>query len=344
MAQQSGPTDATPAAALLRMMRGYWISQAISTAARLGIADLLQDGPRTSAELAARADLPATSLHRLLRALASVGVFAELADGTFGLTPLGDCLRTDTPGSLRASGIVMGELLYPAWGELLHSLRTGRPSFERVFGADFFAHLAAHPEQGGRFQEMMANLNLLTNAVVPAAYDFSGFSTIVDVGGGNGSLLAAILRANPAAHGILFDLPHVLEPARRQLLDAAVADRCELVGGDFFTSVPAGGDAYLLRWVLHDFDDEQAVRILSACRAGISREGRLLVVEQVVSGRDEPGDWTTTFLDLQMLILLGGRERTEAEFRELFAAAGFRLRRVIPTESPLSILEGVPAW
>ena len=187
---------------------------------------------------------------------------------------------------------------------------------------------------------MMAHLNLITNAAVPAAYDFSGCGTIVDVGGGNGSLLASVLAANPSARGILFDLPHVLDQARRQLAAAGVAERCELVGGDFFAGVPAGGDAYLLRWVLHDFDDERAARILQSCRAAMPPEGRLLVIEQVIADGGKPGEWMTKFLDLQMLILLGGQERTEAEFRELFAAAGFRLRRVIATRSPSSILEG----
>ena len=343
MSPEPTPAGETPAATLLQMLRGYWVSQAIVAAAQLGIADHLADGPRSCADLAGCTGVPAGSLRRLLRALASVGVFAEVADGTYGLTPLASCLRADAPGSLRASSIVTGELLYPAWGELLHSLRTGGPSFERVFGAGFFAHLAAHPEVGERFQEMMAHLKLASNAAVPAAYDFSGCGTIVDVGGGNGSLLASVLAANPSARGILFELPHVLDQARRQLADAGVAGRCELVGGDFFAGVPAGGDAYLLRSILHDYDDERAARILRACRAAMPAGGRLLVIEQVVAGGGESGEWMTTFLDLQMLILLGGRERTEAEYRELFAAAGFRLRRVIPTRSPVSILEGVPA-
>jgi hypothetical protein len=323
------------------MMRGFWVSQAIAAAAQLGIADDLANGPRSCADLARITGVPARSLHRLLRALASVGVFAEVEDGSFGLTPLADCLRTDVPGSLRASGILTAELLHPAWGGLLHSLRTGGPSFEQVFGAGFFAHLATHPEMGERFQEMMVHLNLVTNTAVPAAYDFSACSNIVDVGGGNGSLLASILATHPFTRGILFDLPHVLDQARRQLAARGVAARCELVGGDFFTGVPTGGDIYLLRWILHDFDDERAARILRACRAAMPPEGRLLVIEQVVAGGGEPGDWMTKFLDLQMLILLGGQERTEAEFRDLFAAAGFRLQRVIPTASPSSVLEAV---
>jgi hypothetical protein len=188
---------------------------------------------------------------------------------------------------------------------------------------------------------MMAHLNLVTNTAVPAAYDFSACSNIVDVGGGNGSLLASILATHPFTRGILFDLPHVLDQARRQLAARGVAARCELVGGDFFAGVPTGGDIYLLRWILHDFDDEEAVRILRACRAALPSDGRLLVIEQVVAGRGEPGDWMTKFLDLQMLILVGGQERTEAEFRDLFAAAGFRLQRVIPTASPSSVLEAV---
>ena len=341
MSQEPAPAGATPALVLLRMLRGFWVSQAIAAAAQLGIADDVAEGPRSCADLAELTGVPARSLHRLLRALASVGVFAEVDEERFGLTPLADCLRTDVPGSLRASGILTAELLHPAWSELLHSLRTGGPSFERVFGAGFFAHLAAHPERGERFQEMMAHLNLVTNSAIPAAYDFSGCRTIVDVGGGNGSLLASVLATNASTRGILFDVPHVLDQARRQIATAGVDARCELVGGDFFASVPTGGDIYLLRWILHDFDDERAARILRACRAAMPPEGRLLVIEQVVAGEGEPGDWMTKFLDLQMLILLGGQERTEAEFRDLFAAAGFRLRRVIPTASPSSVLEAV---
>jgi hypothetical protein len=342
MSPEPIPTREAPAVTLLQMLRGYWVSQAIFAAAQLGIADLLEDGPRSCAELAVHTGVPARSLQRLLRALAGIGVFAEVEGETYGLTPLASCLRTDAPGSLRASGIVTGELLYPAWGDLLQSLRTGEPTCEHVFGAGFFAHLTAHPEVGARFQDMMADQKLTTNAAVPAAYDFSGCGTIVDVGGGNGSLIASILAASPASRGILFELPHVLDQARRQLLGAGVVERCEVVGGDFFASVPAGGDAYLLRSILHDYGDERAARILRSCRAAMPMGGRLLVIEQVVPDVGEPGDWMTKFMDLQMLILLGGQERTEAEFRELFVAAGFRLRRVIPTRSPVSILEGIP--
>ena len=342
MSPETTSTTEAPEVTLLRMLRGYWVSQAIVAAAQLGVADLLADGPASCADLAERTGVPARSLQRLLRALASVGVFAEVADGTYGLTALASCLRKDLPGSLWASGLVTGELLYPAWGELLHSLRTGEPSFERVFGSGFFAYLGAHPDAGARFQQMMAQSKVAINAAVPAAYDFSGCKTIVDVGGGNGSLLASVLVANPSARGILFELPHVVDQARRQLTDAGVAERCELVGGDFFVSVPAG-DTYLMRSILHDHDDEQSARILQACRAAMPPDGRLLVIEQVIAGEDEPGAWMPEFMDLQMLILLGGQERTTAEFRALFAAGGFQLQRVIPTDSPTSILEARPA-
>ena len=212
-----------------------------------------------------------------------------------------------------------------------------------MFGAGFFDHLAAHPELGGRFQEMMAHLNRVTNAVVPEAYDFSGFGTIVDVGGGNGSLLASVLAANRSARGVLFDQPHVLDQARQQLADAGVADRCDLAGGDFFAGVPEGSDAYLLRWILHDFDDERAVRILRSCRTAMPAAGRLLVIEQVVAGAGDRGDWMTNFLDLQMLILLGGQGAHRGRVPRALRGAGFELRRVVATRSPFSILEGVPA-
>lgn len=343
MTRDAASVGESPTATLLRMMRGYWVSQAIFAAARLNIADLLRDGPQPCAALAERTGVPARSLYRLLRALASVGVFTEVGEDTFALTPLAEPLRSDAPGSLRASGVFMAEVLYRVWNELLPGLHTGRSQFERVFGAEFWEHLAAHPELGEPFQDMMADLNVLTNAAVAAAYDFAGVRCVVDVAGGNGSQLAAILQSNPQLRGVLFDLPYALDQARRQLTAAGVVDRCELVGGDFFERVPTGGDAYLLRWILHDYDDEQDVRILRNCRAAMPPDGRLVVVELLVPSGEVPTSWVPKFLDLQMLLNSGGRERTEAEFRDLFAAAGFRLQRVLPTQSPMSILEAVPS-
>ncbi len=341
--------DEDPSSTLLGMMRGYWVSQTIFVAARLGIADLLADGPRPCASLAESTGLPERSVYRLLRALASVGVFTEVGEREFGLTPLADSLRTDAAGSQRGSGIVMGELFYRAWDELLPSLRTESSQFDQTFGTDLFSCLGANPELGSRFQDMMAGVNASANASVSSSYDFSEMSRVVDVGGGNGSLLAAVLGANPGLHGALLELPEVLDEARPQLAAAGVADRCDLVGGDLLAAtptdpaVPAGYDAYLLRWVLHDFDDDRAVHILEQCRAGMPAQGRLLVVEQVLTADEDPASWVSKFMDLHMLVLFGGQERTESEFRELFRAAGFELRRVIPTGPALSILEAVPS-
>jgi hypothetical protein len=343
MGERAAQPGDDPTAAMLRMMRGYWISQAIFTAVRFGVADLLADGPRTPEDLAAATGIPTASLARLLRALAGEGVFADLGDAGYGQTPLSDCLRSDAPESLRASGIVMGEVLFPAWVGLADSLRSGRPSFSDRFGAEFFPYLNAHPHLGSRFQEMMADLNSRTNAAIPVAYDFTRLRHVVDIGGGKGSLLAAILQAYSQVRGTLFDLPDVVEQARINLTEAGVVERCEVIGGDFFTGVPTGADAYILRWILHDFDDDRAVKILRACRAAIAPEGRLLVVERMVEPGADPASRANNFQDLQMLILLGGKERTEEEFSRLFEAAGFALRRTIPTGAALRILEGVPA-
>jgi hypothetical protein len=336
-------TDESPSETLLRMMGGYRISQAIYVAARLGLADLLREGPLSCAALAERTGVPARSLYRLLRALASVGVFAETELETFALTPLAEPLRSDVPGSLRHNGVVLGAITYRMWNELLPALQTGEPQFARVFGAEFWEYLAAHPEVGEPFQQMMASLNAVTSPAVPAAYDFGGLATVVDVAGGNGSQLAAILRANPRLRGVLFDLPYAIEGARQQLTAAGVIDRCALVGGDFWEGVPAGGDAYVLRWILHDYDDERDLRILRHCRAAMPSDGRLLAIERVIPVGENLTAREPKFLDLQMLLSFGGQERTEPEFRHLFAAAGFRLARVIPTGTPSSILEAVPA-
>jgi hypothetical protein len=331
-----------PSFELLRMMLGYSTAQAIFVATRLGIADQMLDGPRSCADLATATGMPATSLLRLLRALSTVGVFEQVDDDVFELTPLAAALRRDVPGSMRATGVAMGEILYRAWSELLYSLETGNPGFDRAFGTDFFSYLAAHPELGESFQEMMSDLNAVTDAAIPASCDFNGVHRVIDVGGGDGSLLAAILKAHPTLHGVLFDQPHVLNMAHRHLSDAGVAERCELVGGDFFDAVPAGGDVYVLRWILHDFDDARAERILHVVRTAIPESGQLLVVEQVLPTGTEPGSWLTAFQDLNMLVMVGGQERTASHFGDLFASGGFQLRRIIQTPSPSAILEAVP--
>ncbi len=331
-----GPLPAT----LLQMMTGYWVSQALHVAAKLGIADLLANGPVDCEDLAAATDTHAPSLQRVLRALASVGVFTEVSPGSFALTPLAELLRSETPGSMRALAIMYAEEQYRAWGELLHSVRTGEMAFDHQFGMGYFEYLAQHPEADRVFNEAMTGwTHQLVGAVVDA-YDFSPFKTVVDVGGGYGALLAAILRSNPSTWGILFEQPHVVASAEEQLAAAEVADRCTFVGGDFFAAVPSGGDAYVLSQILHDWDDERCVAILGQCRRAMPDHGKLLVVELVLPEGDEPflGKW----LDLHMLVLLGGRERTAAEYDTLFRAAGFKLARVVPTPPGPSVVEAIP--
>ena len=331
---------APPPVTLLQMMTGYWASQALYVAAKLGIADHLAAGPVSCADLATATGTDAPSLRRVLRALASVGVFTEAAPGSFALTPLADLLRTDAPGSMRALAITYNEEQYRAWGALLHSVQTGGVAFEHLYGMPVFAYFAQHPEVDRVFNEAMIGWTNQVAGAVAGTFDFSPFGTIVDVGGGYGTLLAAILRGNPRARGILFDQPHVVASAEGLLAAAGVADRCARVGGDFFAAVPAGGDAYLLAQILHDWDDERCVTILAQCRRAIPDHGKLLVVELVLPTSEEPffGKW----LDLHMLVMAGGRERTAAEYDALFQAAGFRLTRVVPTAPGPSVVEAVP--
>lgn len=329
-----------PRATLLQMMTGYWVSQALYVAAKLGIADLLADGPVDCEDLAAATNTHAPSLQRVLRALASVGVFTEVSPGSFALTPLAELLRTETPGSMSALAIMYAEEQYRAWGELLHSVRTGEMAFDHQFGMGYFEYLAQHPEADRVFNEAMTGWTQQLVGAVVDTYDFSPFHTDVDVGGGYGALLATILRNNPGTRGILFEQPHVIASAEEELVAAGVADRCTFVGGDFFVEVPAGGDAYVLSQILHDWDDERCVAILGQCRRAMPDHGKLLVVELVLPPGDDPflGKW----LDLHMLVLLGGRERTATEYDALFRAAGFKLARVVPTSPGPSVVEAIP--
>jgi hypothetical protein len=329
-----------PRVTLLQMMTGYWISQALYVAAKLGIADLLADGPVDCEDLAAATNTHAPSLQRVLRALASAGVFTEVSPGSFALTPLAELLRTETPGSMSALAIMYAEEQYRAWGELLHSVRTGEMAFDHQFGMGYFEYLAQHPEADRVFNEAMTGWTQQLVGAVVDTYDFSPFHTVVDVGGGYGALLATILRNNPGTRGILFEQPHVIASAEEELVAAGVADRCTFVGGDFFVEVPAGGDAYVLSQILHDWDDERCVAILGQCRRAMPDHGKLLVVELVLPPGDDPflGKW----LDLHMLVLLGGRERTATEYDALFRAAGFKLARVVPTSPGPSVVEAIP--
>jgi len=337
---------ATPAATLLHLMTGYRAMQALYVAARLGIADLLKDGARGSEELARATGADARALHRLLRALASLGVFGEDADGRFAPSELGALLRSDVPGSLRAAAIFFGdERNWHAWGKLERSVMSGEPVRGPRGTQVFLEESARDPEGAALFNAAMTSLTSAFDAAVTAAYDFSRLGTLVDVGGGQGALISSILAANPALRGILFDIPPVIENARGRIAEAGLAGRCELVAGDFFASVPAGGDAYVLKWVIHDWDDEHSVAILGSCRRAMARDGRLLLVERVVPERvDQSADTQGIVLgDLNMLLWTGGRERTAAEYRALLASAGFTLARIVPTATQLSIIEGARA-
>jgi hypothetical protein len=333
--------NTTPPPALRQMLTSFFISQALYVAAELGIADLLKDGAKSSDELARSAGADSRSLYRLLRCLASVGVFDEVEPKHFGLTPLGASLQTDAPGSLRAYARYLGgDWYWRAWGNLLYSVRTGGPAFDHVFGTEMFEYLAQHPEASRRYSEAMGSRSAEDNAEITAACDFSSMRRIVDVGAGRGSLLVSILKANPGLAGILFDRPSVVEAAKPFIEARELLSRCELVGGDFFEAVPSGGDAYILQKVLHDWGNDQAVTILKSCHRAMPPHGKLLVCEMVIPPGNEP--FVGKVQDLTMLILHpGGGERTAAEFRALFDAAGFTLSRIIPTKTSISVIEGV---
>ncbi len=339
-------SDTGPSARLLQMLSGYRVVQALYAAAELGIPDLLKDGPRDSDELAQATGAHARSLHRLLRALASLDVLEEAHGGRFTLTPIGNQLRSDVPGSLRAAVIFYGgRRHWTAWGGLLDSVKAGTTAFSARSPASFFEMAARDPAGASIFNEAMAALTGPVNASVIGAYDFSAIGTLVDVGGGYGALLSAILAANPHLRGILFDIPPVADGARGRIEAAGLSHRCEVVGGDAFTAVPPGGDAYLLKWIIHDWNDELSTAILTNCRKAMRPDGRLLLVERVVPERAAPSPQAASqFLsDLNMLLLTGGCERTEREYRALLAAAGFELKRTLPTSTAHCVIEAVPA-
>jgi hypothetical protein len=272
-------------------------------------------------------------------------LFAEEADGRFALTPIGACLRADVPGSMRAAALLFGGITQQAWGDLLHSVETGEPAFRRVFGADPFDYMTQHPDEAANFDAAMADFTKHIATAVAAAYDFSPFRRVVDIGGGNGTLLAGILKANPPLAGVLFDLPQVADRAIAPMREFGLADRCEIVGGDFFNAVPAGGDVYLLKHVIHDWNDERATAILKTCRRAMGAEAKLLILEGVYPSRIDQSDESrgAAANDVNMLVCTGGRQRSEAEFRSLYEATGFRLNTILPTSTPVKVIEGIPA-
>jgi len=327
---------------LLRMLTGCWLSQAIHVVARLGIADLLRDGATHCTALAEATQTQPDALYRVLRALASVSIFAEDEDRRFRLTPLSEHLRTDAPGSLRAFAVMLGgQEHWRAWEGILHTVKTGQPAFEHVFGTPPFQYFEAHPDAARIFDEAMTSRSGLENAAIITAYDFAGARTIVDVGGGQGTLLTSILEAHPNAGGVVVDVPHVVARSSTGMERAGRSARCKFVAGDFFSAVPAGGDVYLLKRVIHDWDDESAQRILRNCRRAMSASGRLLLIEPIIPPGNEPS--FNKLLDLLLLVwYAGGRERTEIEHEALLGSADFKVSRVIATNVGIGIIEALP--
>src|SRR5262245_33236075 len=333
-----------PQAVILEMWSGYVVSRALYVVAELAIADHLADRPKTAGELAGATGANEDALHRVLRMLASRGVFAEEEPGRFGLTPLSQCLRSGTERSLRDTVRMYGEMHWRAMGNLLYSVMTGEPAFDEVAGSPVWEYLASHPADGERFARGMANVSSFENRVIAGAYDFSQFRLVIDLGGGRGGFIGEVLRVNPELRGVLYDEPHVVNRPT-ELQESGVADRCQIVSGDFFESLPAGGDVYVLNRVLDGWDDEHALRILRLCRQAIPSHGRLLGIHALVppTGPYSWKDVATLTTDMGMLVGGRGRERTEDQFRNLYRQAGFTVNRVIPTRLLLSIIEGVPA-
>jgi len=335
------PHTIPPHAGVMQILGGAYVAGAISCLAQMGIPDLVEAGPKSADELAKQIGADAQALYRLMRATASVGVLSEGPDGKFSETPMSAVLRSNGNPSLRAIAMLGNREWHSrGWSRLEYCVRSGKQALEQIYGTHTFDFFKNNPEEGKIFNDAMTGYSTIDSPALAAAYDFSGIHSIVDVAGGHGLLLATILKNNPQMKGTLYDMEHVVAGATNGPLKP-VMDRCTLASGDMFASVPAGTDAYIMKHIIHDWPDELCVKLLKACRAGVNPGGKLLVVDSVI----QPGnDFSPSkFLDLQMLIFPGGRERTEAQFRALFEASGWKLSRVIPTAVMDSIVEGVPA-
>lgn len=326
--------------ALFKLIAAPWVSRSIYVFVKLGVVDLLEKGSMNFQQIAEAVEADPDALHRLLQGLAKTGLLIETCPGTFTLTKLGECLKSGAPGALRSWALLWGEEYHHAWSELLGAVQTGTTAFDRAHGANLYQYLHDNPETARTYNDAMTGLAELVYPAVVAAYDLSTSRQLVDVGGGCGTLIASILAANPNLKGILFDQPDVVSKASTVLEASGVADRCEIVKGDFFKAVPKGGDTYVLSNILHNWDDERAAAILQNCRQAIAESGTILVVETVLSGKDEPA--LARVHDLSMLVLTRGRERTEDEFSKLLARSGFELKRVIPVQPMTCVVEAVP--
>lgn len=337
--QTARAKEIPPPIQMLQIISGFWVARCVYVVAKLAIADLIKDESKTADELATATGTHGPSLFRVLRVLAAVGVITQDSGNRFGGTPLSQTLCAG-PGSIRAFAMTeLGEEHYPAWGELLYSVRTGGIAFDKAFGEPVWEFFGKNAENAQIFNDAMSGMTTLANEAMHAAYEFPGINTIIDVGGGHGGLITGILKRNPSMRGILFDAPQVIEGAKTSIQSSGVAERCALVSGDFFKSVPEGGDAIVMKWIIHDWNDEQSVAIMKNCHRALPENGKLILIEAVVPETSEPH--FSKFIDLNMLVITGGRERTEAEFRQLYEASGFRLTRIVPSESPFSVIEGV---
>jgi hypothetical protein len=336
--QQSLPAYAQ----LIQTGTAYWASQLVLVAAKLDLADRLAGGAKSASELAEELGLHALSLYRYMRTLAGMGILTEVDKQTFALTPLGEALKKDAPGSARASILTLtGHIARQSWDRLLYSLETGKTGFERACGQPLFDYLAEHPDEASLFSETMVGFHGAEPPAVAAAYDFDALGSIVDVGGATGNMLVNILQRHKRPRGVLFDLPHVVSDAHSFIEAHGLKDRISIESGSFFEAVPSGHDAYIMSHVIHDWDEDQCQTILQNCRRAVGRGGRLLIVEMVLPEGDAPH--VGKMLDMMMLVGPGGRERTTDEYATLLRRADFRLTRVVPTKSDVSIVEAVPA-
>jgi SAM-dependent methyltransferase len=328
---------------LFQMVIGKWISQAVGTVVEIGVPDQLAKGGRRCVDIAREAGVSENGLYRLLRALASVGLFAESADRRFKLTPMGQLLRSDHPESLAGyARFTAHDSTWRPWGRLAYSVKTDMPAFDQIFGAPIFEYLSRNPDVAAVFDDAMTSISATEARATSDAYDFKGIQTLMDVAGGHGLLLATVLHRHKTMRGVLFDLPHVAAGAAATFTRAGITGRVRIESGDFFKELPSGADAIIMKHIVHDWDDDSATRILQACHRALAPRGKVLIVDPVVPPANVPH--YGKLLDLEMLVLTPrGRERTKTEFARLLRGAGFRLARVIATESPLSIVEAVKA-
>jgi len=339
---QMTPEAPPPHIQLIQMGTGYWISRILYFTAKIGLADLLADGPKTAKELAPKTGTHTKSLSRMMRTLASIGVLSDEGDGKYGLTPLGEALRDDAPGAARYGILAMsGKWGWKMWEHFEYSMKTGESASVTAHGVPAFEAIARDPELASHFSGAMVCFHGEEPPAVADAYDFSQFGTIADIGGASGNLLGTILAKHPGPEGILFDLPHVVGDAPALLEKKGVADRVTIESGSFFEEVPAGADAYIASHIIHDWNEEQCISILSNIREGMGPDSKLLLIEMVLPEGDAPHPGK--ILDMVMLVMPGGEERTAAEYDELLAKAGLKMTKVVPTASPVSIVEAVVA-